>query len=290
MQFLVGSLNWLAISTRPDIATPVALLAKYTHNPSQGHLDAAMRVVKYIKGTKRMGIKFTSQNNNSLSSYLNFPVLKDVVTTLTDANWGPQDQSEPSKITVQKKLDLFQTRSMSGYLMWLNGPLHWISKRQTYTARSSAEAEIYATDECAKQVKFLSHILKDLHLKRTFMPDATKLYNDNQACVLWSDAMTTKGLRHVQIRENGVREMVRNNEIQVIHVNGKSNLADIFTKEDKDVQHYCELRDKILTCRLAVHIRKVWKDAEDINRSSSHFPKVVLGGVNTLGTTSVLVA
>ena len=128
MQFLVGSLNWLAISTRPDIATAVSLLAKYTHNLSKGHVDAAMRVIRYIKGTKTKGLRFSSSDNNCLSSYLNFPVLKDVVTTLTDANKGPQDQSEPKKITVQKKLDLFQTRSMSGYLLWLNGPLHWIFK------------------------------------------------------------------------------------------------------------------------------------------------------------------
>ena len=77
MQYFVGSLNWLAISTRPDIATPVSLLAKYTHNPSQGHLDAAIRVVKYIKGTKNLGISFTSQNNNSISSFINFSILKD---------------------------------------------------------------------------------------------------------------------------------------------------------------------------------------------------------------------
>ena len=268
MQYLVGSLNWLAISTRPDIATPVALLAKYTHNPTQGHIDAAIRVVKYIKGTKTKGITFTSEDNTSISSFINFPILKDVVTTLTDANWGPQDQSEPSKVTIQKKLDLFQTRSMSGYLMWLNGPLHWVSKRQTYTARSSAEAEIYATDECAKQIRFLSLILQDLKLKSTFMNGPTKLYNDNHACVLWSEAMTTKGLRHVQIRENGVREMVRNNEISIVHVSGKSNLADIFTKEDKDVQHFCELRDKILSCRLAVHALPSYRDFDNISNSS----------------------
>ena len=36
---------------------------------------------------------------------------------------------------------------MSGYLITLNGPLHQQAKRQTITARSSAEAEIYAADE-----------------------------------------------------------------------------------------------------------------------------------------------
>jgi len=39
---------------------------------------------------------------------------------------------------------------MSAYYIDLLGPIYWLSKRQTVTAGSSAEAEIYATDECIK--------------------------------------------------------------------------------------------------------------------------------------------
>ena len=205
MQFLIGSLNWLSISTRPDISTAVSLLAKFTHRPSQGHIDAAIRLLKYLKGTKTRGITFSNKSNNKLSSYVNFPIVDDIATALTDANWGPQDQSIVSThIKATKQLDLFKTRSMSGYILWLNGPIHWVLKRQTYTARSSAKAEIYATDECAKQIKYLSLILHDINLKDTFMKQATPIYNDNQACVLWAQALTSKGFCHVQIRENGV--------------------------------------------------------------------------------------
>jgi hypothetical protein len=48
------------------------------------------------------------------------------------------------------ELPLFVSRSMSAFFVDLLGPLHWLSKRQTVTARSSAEAEIYATNECVK--------------------------------------------------------------------------------------------------------------------------------------------
>ena len=91
MQFLIGSLNWLSISTRPDISTAVSLLAKFTHRPSQGHIDAAIRLVKYLKGTKTRGITFSNKSNNKLSLYVNFPIIDDIATALTDANWGPQD-------------------------------------------------------------------------------------------------------------------------------------------------------------------------------------------------------
>ena len=169
--------------------------------------------------------------------------------------------------------------------MWLNGPLHWILKRQRYTARSSAKAEIYATDKCAKQVKFLLLILQDLNLKRTFMLGPTKLYNNNQACVLWSEAMTTKGLRHVQIRENGVREMVQNNEIKVLHIEGKINPADIFTKEDKCAEHYCAIRDTFLTELRAIRRATIkLNNHKNIMRTSSSYHS--MGGVSTLPTIS----
>jgi hypothetical protein len=44
---------------------------------------------------------------------------------------------------------------MSAYID-LFGPLHWFSKHQSVTAGSSAEAEIYATDECVKFLRVCS--------------------------------------------------------------------------------------------------------------------------------------
>jgi hypothetical protein len=57
------------------------------------------------------------------------------------ANWGPQDASLSSP---SMELPLFTSRSMSSYYVDLLGSLHWMSKRQTIIARSSAKAKIYA--------------------------------------------------------------------------------------------------------------------------------------------------
>jgi hypothetical protein len=48
-QSLVGSLNWLAHTTRPDLSTIVSLLAQHQCNPSPGHYDAALYVAKYLQ-------------------------------------------------------------------------------------------------------------------------------------------------------------------------------------------------------------------------------------------------
>jgi deoxyuridine 5'-triphosphate nucleotidohydrolase len=243
---LIGSLNWLSVSTRPDISTITNMLAKYSNNPSKGHIDQAKRVIKYLKGTKSKGILFSSKQRSKLETFVKFPISPNEVTGLTDANWGPQDQSKPTP-TNNADLELFKSRSISGYLIWLGGPVHWISKRQSITARSSAEAEIYATDECTKQLIHLSYIIEGLNLTDDIMQPPTMVYNDNSACVCWSKATTTKGLRHIQMRENAIREAVASDFISVRHIEGKVNLADMFTKEDRDTEHFIQVRDLIMT-------------------------------------------
>jgi hypothetical protein len=78
------------------------------------------------------------------------------------------------------------------------------------------------------------------------MPGTNIVYNDNQACVNWSKRSTTKGLRHIQMKENRVRENIVSNFVQINHIDGKINLADIFTKEMKDVNHFVELRNLVM--------------------------------------------
>jgi len=238
-QSLVGSLNWLAHTTRPDISTVVSLLAQHQSLPSLGHLQAAKHVVQYLASTKTLGIFFTSQKRSTLESFFHFPIL-DQVLSMADANWGPQDASTNS---VGQDLPLFVSSSMSAFYIDLLGPLHWMSKRQKVTAASSAEAEIYATDECLKFLLELEQLLEFLGMKQLFMPSTNIIHNDNQACVAWSKSTTSKGLRHIQMRENHVRENIASKFVTVCHVYGKINLADIFTKEMKDVVHFVELRD-----------------------------------------------
>jgi hypothetical protein len=246
-QSLVGSLNWLAHTTCPDISTVVSLLAQHQSTPSQGHLDAALYVAKYFATTRTLGIHFSSTRSSTLESFLHFPVPHPLLS-MADANWGPQDASNTKS---SQELPLFVSRSMSAFYIDLFSPLHWMSKHQTITAGSSAEAEIYATDECVKFLLELHQLFDFLKVKALFMPSTTIIYNDNNACINWSKKCTTKGLRHIQMRENKVRENVANHIVTIQHVNGKTNLADIFTKEMKDTGHFVEPRDLMMSPRLS---------------------------------------
>jgi len=240
----VGSFLWLSQGTRPDIATITNILSKHQHNATPAHISAAKYVIKYLKGTKQFGITFNSNTDISISSFVHFPINTKQITGITDANWGPQDQSKPIPGKVYPKLDIFKTRSISGHLITFHGPLHWSSKRQKVTARSSAEAEIYATDHCVRDILYLRNIMSDLNLLDETFATRTPVYNDNMACVMWSQSKTNKRMRHMQIPENGVRENIK--LLDVKHIEGKINPSDIFTKEDKDTAHFQSLRDTIV--------------------------------------------
>ena len=84
----------------------------------------------------------------------------------------------------------------------------------------------------------------------------TPIYNDNTGCIAWSNTSTNRNLRHIQMRENVIRENIILKYINILHCDGKENIADIFTKEDRDKQHFLKLRDTLVHDPLqTVHIQ-----------------------------------
>ena len=243
MRSLIGSLNWLSIQTRPDINTITNILAQHLTNPSKGHLTATKHVIKYLKSCPLKGIKFTSKEDPNINSFIKFPLDPGKIHSLCDANWGPQCAKTVDTDAPPVLLDLWKSRSLSGFIIWLGGPVHWSSKRQSITARSSAEAEIYATDACVKCLQHIANILNDMGLLHTVTDGPLPIWNDNSAAVKWAHNMTTKGLRHIQMKENAVRENVQNGFCTIDHIAGTNNLSDMFTKEEKSASHFIACRD-----------------------------------------------
>ena len=67
----------------------------------------------------------------------------------------------------------------------------------------------------------------------------TPVYNDNQGAVDWTKGCSvSKKLRHVNLRELLVRLHQKLSNVDVKHIAGKQNIADILTKEEKDSMHY----------------------------------------------------
>jgi hypothetical protein len=280
-QSLVGSIGWLSNITRPDMATCHSFLSSYTMCPTVGHMKAALHALHYIHSTHNYGIVFTSKDKQPIHTFLHHPHKSDLeafddavppshgeahrMTTYTDANWGSQIGNAIREGT---PLPLFKFRSMSGAIVFrMSGPLAWKTERQEKTSLSSCEAEIKATCMGSKltvATRNFSEGFKSCGVPAPTDTDtATTLYNDNQSAVFWAHNMTLKAVRHMEFKENAVREWVKDNTLKVLHVIGKDNVSDIFTKEIRDAPHFCRLRDSFM-CRLtdfdnetrAIHFRQ----------------------------------
>lgn len=115
-QRLIGRLLYLT-TTRPDISFAVQCLSQFMHAPKASHMDAALRLVRYLKTAPGLGILMSSTGGNNLQVFC-------------DADWGSCINSR---------------RSITGDLIKYGESLiSWRSKKQVTVSRSSAEAE-YST-------------------------------------------------------------------------------------------------------------------------------------------------
>ncbi|XP_059654714.1 uncharacterized mitochondrial protein AtMg00810-like [Cornus florida] len=99
---IIGSLLYLTAS-RPDIMYSVGLVARFQCNPRLSHLQAAKRILRYIKGTISYGLH-----------YIVSPILS--ITAFLDANWGG---SLPDK----KKAEYIVASQDVSQLLWMNTTL-----------------------------------------------------------------------------------------------------------------------------------------------------------------------
>ena len=67
--------------------------------------------------------------------------------------------------------------------------------------------------------------------------------------------MTLKAVRHIEFQENSVREGVQDKSISVSHVANKDNMNNIFTKEMRNVAHFCRLYDSFMPHLTTCHPR-----------------------------------
>ncbi|CAL1355334.1 unnamed protein product [Linum trigynum] len=149
---LVGLLLYLTI-TRPDITYAINILSQFVHAPSQMHLDAAFRVLRYIKGSPGQGLFFPIDATLRLTAYC-------------DADWGGSQRTR---------------RSTTGYFITLgSAPISWRTKKQRVVARSSAEAEYRAMASTVREIIWLRWLLQELGVPQS---GPTPLHCDNQAAL-----------------------------------------------------------------------------------------------------------
>jgi hypothetical protein len=196
---LVGSLLYLSICTRPDIAQAVGALARYMARPTSEHWLAAKGVVRYLAGTADYGITFKGTDTTMLG--------------YTDADYAG---------------DLDTRRSTTGYVFIMTGgAIAWQSKLQSTVAVSTTEAEYMAAAAAVKEALWLRKLLEDLQLS----PGPMIIKADNQSAikVLKNPIMSARS-KHIDVIYNFARERVARGEIKFEYIPTTMMLADMLTK------------------------------------------------------------
>ena len=203
-RMIVGSLLYLSCWTRPDISFAVSELSRFVSSAGEVHMKAASRVLRYLKGTRTLGLQFskTGERRNILWGYV-------------DSDWAGC---------------LDTRRSTSGYVLMLNGcAISWKSKRQSVVALSSAEAEFMAASSLVQEVIAIRKLLEKLGVPQQ---NPTPIGEDNRTCIAWSEGSVggSDRAKHIDLRKQFVHEAVLANHIKLEAVRSSDNLADLFTK------------------------------------------------------------
>ncbi|CAI7928429.1 unnamed protein product [Closterium sp. NIES-54] len=213
---LVGCLMYLMTCTRPDLAYPLSILARYVapgrHRPE--HMAAAKRVLRYLCCTSGLGLVLGGRR----------PL---VLTCHADASWADDQATQ---------------RSSQGYTFSLgSGSVLWRSTRSSSVLGSSCEAEIYAGAMAAQELRWLTYLLTDLGEPPRSPP---VLYVDNKAMLaLCREHRLEHRTKHIALHYFLARELQQRGQLRLAYVASEVNTADIFTKALPlgDHQRFCTM-------------------------------------------------
>ena len=151
---MVSSLRYFC-NTIPDICYAVGMVSRYMSKQKWSHYQAAVRILRYVKGTLKYGVLFPSGRKIKLE-----------LLSYSDSDWCG---------------DRVDKRSTSRYLFkFLGGPISWSSKKQPVVALSTCEAGYIARIVVACQAVWLMNLLEDLKIE---IEKPLKLLIDNKSAI-----------------------------------------------------------------------------------------------------------
>jgi hypothetical protein len=202
-QFLncIGSLLYLVQGIRYDICWIVCYLARFSSSFDNSHVQAVKHVLRYLKRTLDFKLKINCSHDD-----LN-------VKAFVDADFAGCENTR---------------RSTFGFGLFLgNNLFFWKSKLQTSVVMSSFEAEYIALSECVRELTSLFNFLKAFIDN---MSTPSVLCDNASAVRVAVNGGVSKRSKHIDVRYHYIVEKIEKGLINVEHISGNENFADIFTK------------------------------------------------------------
>ncbi|XP_019089217.1 PREDICTED: uncharacterized protein LOC109128013 [Camelina sativa] len=208
----IGCLRYL-IQTRPDLSYSVGVLSRYMHDPKESHGATLKQILRYLQGTRSYGLVYKRGQNTRLIGF--------------------SDSSH--------NVDEDDGRSTGGHVFYLNEcPITWCSQKLDTVALSSCEAEFVAVTEAAKQAIWLQEVLSEVTGKPC---EKVLILLDNKSAIALTRNPVFHGRsKHIHKRYHFIRECVDNEQVEVEHISGEEQKADILTKALGRIK-FKEMRD-----------------------------------------------
>ncbi|GMK58857.1 hypothetical protein CspeluHIS016_0602990 [Cutaneotrichosporon spelunceum] len=209
-QEIVGSILWLAGTSRPDVAFAASLLGRHSHAPGEEIWAIAKRVLAYLYHTRDKKLVLGNVTNDSSS-----------LVAYSDSDWAACPTG----------------RSTSGWVVFYKrSAVNWSSKRQGATAASTMEAEYYAAAGATHEIIWMRSLLAELGEELGNGP--TTLNIDNQAAIrLASNPHSHSRAKHINVKYHITRDEVKKGTIAVSYINTVDQPADVLTKALSGPRH-----------------------------------------------------
>lgn len=209
----VGSLNFAAVITRPDIANAASKLSQFLTNPSHHHTACANKTILYLGHTKDYSIEFDGHVIDPRETFI----------ASSDASFGNNPDTR---------------QSLQGYVFKLfNGIIDWKASKQKTVTTSSTEAELLAISTTAKETIWWGRFFKSIEFdpghEIVIQCDNTQII---RAFTSDTPKFTTK-LRHVDIHQHWLRQEVQEKRINIRWTSSATILADGLTKSLPPQRH-----------------------------------------------------
>jgi len=200
----VGSVLYTAIMLRPDVAFAASTLSQFLTNPSQEHLNAVDWTIRYLYGTRFLGIQYGGKLTGSH------------IVIATDASFADNIETR---------------RSSQGFIISLFGGLVvWKAARQDTVTTSTTEAELLGLSLTAKETMALKRLFQEIQLD---LGELWTIYCNNQQTIRLvigeNERISTK-LRHVDIQNMWLRQEYGKGSFLVEYLETNSMPADGLTK------------------------------------------------------------
>ena len=163
--------------TRPDISFAVNRVCQFLHSPTEDHLAAVKRILRFVKHTIGHGLHLRPSSSTAISAF-------------SDADWAG---------------DVDDRRSTGGFAVFYGGNLvAWSARKQAMVSRSSTEAEYKSVANATAEVIWIEALLRELGVRQRSPP---VLWCDNMgATYLSSNPVFHARTKHIEIDFHFVRE------------------------------------------------------------------------------------